>query len=84
MLTECPDCLTITKCELTGEVESSIEYLPKNLAILEMEPFQKHHKSISSQYSEKDDQLCQFHHKKIEAFCNDDKQLLCIDCIIWD
>lgn len=64
---KCPECPTIT----TGD---SLASFPKNIALLSYTNLNQH--VTKGQY------LCKTHGKNQEAFCEDDKQLLCIDCIL--
>ena len=64
----CPDC----GCK---SVIKSIESLPKNMALLTI------YQPVNDNNQEA---LCKIHNKKVEAFCGDDRVLLCIDCILID
>ena len=63
------------KCFICSVVTTTetIENLPKNMAILE----NKEKKNITQKES-----LCDLHSKEIEAFCDNDKTMLCVSCII--
>ena len=50
----------------------TLDNLPINMAILENREKKDHQKHI----------LCSVHSKEIEAFCDDDKSMLCVNCII--
>ena len=52
-------------------IAETIDNLPKNMAILE-----------NREKREKFDFLCEHHSKEIEAFCDNDKTMLCVSCII--
>ena len=79
-----------TDCGVTHEA-NPIYNFPKNLALLNIE--KKAHDlsmrssdqlstSLSRQNSEK--QACPFHNKKLDAFCQQCKEVLCIDCILGE
>jgi len=75
LLIECFECGELTKLKEAATLKKSIEFLPKNLALLSLEDFAS---PAPPQMS------CQWHFKKVEAYCFDDKALLCIDCILRD
>jgi len=72
----CPECnseSTIT----------SLSSLPKNMALLSIFPAIKSQPKITKG-SSKQTISCELHKKEVEAFCMDDLNLLCIDCILVD
>lgn len=77
LCSECADSLlsqqaiACPECKKSSPVES-VEKLPKNLAVL----------LITGNPEML--QVCAAHGKKIEGFCEDDKKLLCISCILLD
>lgn len=70
-------CITCTECGTQTKDIESLNDLPKNLALLEMCRAQE--QSICE-----GEENCPLHNKKLEAFCENDKVLLCIDCILID
>jgi len=71
----CPDCGCISAIE-------SVSLLPKNMALLSM--FQPSLQFSTATSNDSRNAACGLHEKKVEAFCLDDKVLLCIDCILLD
>eukprot|EP00826_Nyctotherus_ovalis_P007617 TRINITY_DN11926_c0_g1_i8.p1 TRINITY_DN11926_c0_g1~~TRINITY_DN11926_c0_g1_i8.p1 ORF type:complete len:406 (-),score=70.85 TRINITY_DN11926_c0_g1_i8:242-1459(-) len=77
LCSECADSLlsqqaiACPECKKPSSVES-VEKLPKNLALL----------LITG--NPETLQVCAAHGKRIEGFCEDDKKLLCISCILLD
>ncbi len=65
------------ECKQSSTVES-IAQLPKNMALLVMS------ENVKSSQGSPQKSMCETHHKKLEGFCEDDKQLLCINCILLD
>jgi len=68
----CPECQEVSDAD-------NVNVFPKNLALLNMKkaPIKIQRSSRKSQ-----EQLCKLHDKKVEAYCTQDRQLLCIDCIL--
>ena len=71
----CPECKTISNAD-------SLENFPKNMALLSMS--QEIAPKACNPQVKQEKQECESHKKKLEAFCNDDKCLLCINCILLD
>jgi len=78
----CPECQTVNKA-------SQLSDFPKNLALLHIKPppsssLEKKHqpRDTSPGVSNNNYPLCKKHKKRIEAFCENDRQLLCITCIL--
>jgi len=70
----CPECNT-------ESLIPTISALPKNMALLAMSiPIQSQNLPVKTQ----SESICSQHNKKVEAFCQDDRCLLCIDCILLD
>lgn len=71
----CPDCGSLSAVE-------SVSSLPKNMALLSVSlpPLQV----STAEKEELVSAACKVHGKKVEAFCLDDRVLLCIDCILID
>ena len=70
---KCPTCNEET-------VINDINNLPKNIAIIESSLNDANNTITSSNLQNKI--LCQIHSKDIEAFCENDKTMLCVSCII--
>lgn len=74
----CPECGTVSSVD-------SVSQLPKNMALFTMTQEQNLNGINPINAKEKQiDPQCENHQKKLEAFCNDDKCLLCINCILLD
>ena len=63
--------------------------LPKNLALITMFQQPKEIKQpiivpTTGVHGSSYEVQCEIHSKKLEAFCEDDRTLLCIDCILLD
>ena len=72
--------VTCPECGVDSDAET-VNVFPKNLALLTMK--KPGIKVVRSARLAKD-QLCKAHNKKIEAYCAQDKAVLCIDCILSD
>lgn len=72
----CPECYTVNEAD-------SAQSFPKNLALLHVRPIDE---QVAVKMAESPDAetlvICKTHQKKIEAFCESDKSVLCIDCIL--
>eukprot|EP00826_Nyctotherus_ovalis_P015984 TRINITY_DN14596_c0_g2_i7.p1 TRINITY_DN14596_c0_g2~~TRINITY_DN14596_c0_g2_i7.p1 ORF type:complete len:514 (-),score=125.74 TRINITY_DN14596_c0_g2_i7:1060-2601(-) len=71
----CPDCGCLSAVD-------AVSSLPKNMALLSMSQ-----PALQVSMVEKEElvsAVCKVHEKKVEAFCLDDRVLLCIDCILID
>lgn len=80
----CPECQTISSAD-------SVSKFPKNMALLTVSQTQisksqnaGQSKGKPSKEEKQKEPQCEMHQKKIEAFCEDDKCLLCINCILID
>jgi len=65
------------ECKQTSQIES-VAHLPKNMALLLMS------ETAAAKPSSPQKLMCETHNKKLEGFCEDDKKLLCINCILLD
>ena len=54
-------------------ITESVSKLPKNISLI-----------IMTKTNSQPVPCCESHHKKLEGFCENDKRLLCIDCILVD
>ena len=70
---KCPNCDEET-------IINDINNLPRNIAILES-TF-NHSNNKFSNLTRLNKILCKIHSKDIEAFCENDKTMLCVSCII--
>jgi len=78
----CPECAT-------ENFAQSVSHFPKNLALLEIKkkspknkrpPGRMRLESIAVDPA----QVCSKHNKRIEAFCEKERELLCVTCILED
>ncbi len=67
----CPECKAVSAAE-------SVTQLPKNMALLLMSQVPR--APLSADVHD----ICSAHQKKLEGFCEDEKKLLCINCILLD
>jgi hypothetical protein len=74
-----------TECKTESHAES-VATLPKNLALITMSNTTVSANPIPTKPTiiVDSEAKCQAHLKKLEAFCEDDRVLLCIDCILLD
>ena len=76
---KCPEC------EATSPIES-VAQLPENKALLSMLESASRRAGVASegtqQRSEEVKGDCPLHQKKVEAYCEEDRTLLCISCIL--
>ena len=74
-----------TECRLTSTA-SSIKDFPTNMALLRIAKKIPENMILSpantTLYEHSPRALCEVHEKELEAFCENDSQLLCIDCIL--
>ncbi len=75
-------CITCPECGGKSQV-ASVSMLPKNMALLAMSLTQSS-SPVHVQSPANAEPVCATHKKKLEAFCLDDRTLLCIDCILLD
>ena len=76
----CPECGSQSQVD-------SLSMLPKNMALLSMSQNPSSAQppaSVKPIVAATREYMCETHKKKVEAFCEDDLVLLCIDCILID
>ncbi len=73
------------ECHSQSQI-TALSSLPKNMALLAMSQASPPAASLpaDSHPPASEEVLCPLHKKKLEAFCQDDRALLCIDCILLD